>query len=286
MKFGDDAKTKSYDFSLVQYIKMNNYADANWAASLPNRLQLKKEFENITSTTNLSISLAYTFDRSNPNAPSASNEVVQPLKIPGMDNVLRGFTKIFSLDCEKDKNQSSFLFIPPFFTGVHYLNDKETALPDSSKSLKWMKGLRVFYSCENYWKVDQYFNCTIDSKDDSVCPEDRIPGQNMTGVSFFTFSTKIAPSYFKFSIITFYVSIVLVIGKLFRNVCIIPANRIFIWEIPNSEKLLLLCECIYIYRMRSQLDQEEQLYFTFADIMRSPEMIKAITGSSMKKKSQ
>lgn len=42
---------------------MNNYADANWAASLPNRLQLKKEFENTTSTTSLSISLAYTFDR-------------------------------------------------------------------------------------------------------------------------------------------------------------------------------------------------------------------------------
>ena len=113
-----------------------------------------------------------------------------------------------------------------------------------------------------------------------------MPGSKLTGVQFFTFSTKIAPSYFKYSIITFYVSIVLVIGKLFRNVCIIPANRIFIWEIPNSEKLLLLCECVYIYRMRSQLDQEEQLYFTFADIMRSPEMIKAITGTAMKKKTE
>jgi hypothetical protein len=106
----------------------------------------------------------------------------------------------------------------------------------------------------------------------------------LTGVAFYTFSSKIAPSYFKFSIITFYISIVLVIGKVFRNVCIIGGNRIFIWEIPNSEKLLLLCECVYIYRMRSQLDQEEQLYFTFVDIMRSPEMIKAITGSSLKSK--
>jgi hypothetical protein len=36
--------------------------------------------------------------------------------------------------------------------------------------------------------------------------------------------------------------------------------------------------------MRTQLDQEEQLYFTFVDIMRSPEMIKAITGSALKSK--
>ena len=64
MQFANDARTKSYDQSLVQYIKMNNYADANWAASLPNRLQLKKEFEiNSTSGASLSISLAYTFDR-------------------------------------------------------------------------------------------------------------------------------------------------------------------------------------------------------------------------------
>jgi hypothetical protein len=64
MQFANDARTKSYDQNLVQYIKMNNYADANWAASLPNRLQLKKEFEkNSTSGASLSISLAYTFDR-------------------------------------------------------------------------------------------------------------------------------------------------------------------------------------------------------------------------------
>jgi hypothetical protein len=63
MSFTDEARTKSYDMSLVQFVKMNNYADANWAASLPNRQQLKKEFENSNSSTHLSIQLAYSFDR-------------------------------------------------------------------------------------------------------------------------------------------------------------------------------------------------------------------------------
>ena len=132
---------------------------------------------------------------------------------------------------------------------MNYLSDKDLAIQDSSK--RWFKGLRVFFSCENYWKVDQVLktptlNVTV--------PEANITNSNLTGVAFYTFSSKIAPSYFKFSIITFYISIVLVIGKVFRGVCIIGGNRIFIWEIPNSEKLLLLCECVYIYRMRSQLD--------------------------------
>ena len=77
----------------------------------------------------------------------------------------------------------------------------------------------------------------------------------MTGISFFTFSSKISPSYFKYSVLTFYISIVLVIGKLIRGVLVIGGNRIFIYEIPNSEQLLMLCECVYIYRMRSQLDK-------------------------------
>jgi Piezo non-specific cation channel, R-Ras-binding domain len=36
---------------------------------------------------------------------------------------------------------------------VQYLNDKETVQPERSV-MNWKKGLRVFYSCENYWKMD------------------------------------------------------------------------------------------------------------------------------------
>ena len=114
--------------------------------------------------------------------------------------------------------------------------------------------------------------------------ESHIPDTNLTGISFYTISNKIAPSYFRYSVLTFYISIVLVIGKLIRNVIVIGGNRIFIFEIPNSEALLMLCECVYIYRLRSQLDKEEELYFTFVDIMRSPEMIKAMTGTALKPK--
>lgn len=47
---------------------------------------------------------------------------------------------------------------------------------------------------------------------------------NNTGVSFFTFSYKTAPSYFKYSVVTFYVSVVLVLGKLLRSSIAINTN--------------------------------------------------------------
>jgi hypothetical protein len=62
MSFDKEARTKSYDMSLIQFVKMNNFADAQWAVSLPNRQQLKKEFENSTNT-KLFIQLSITFDR-------------------------------------------------------------------------------------------------------------------------------------------------------------------------------------------------------------------------------
>jgi hypothetical protein len=62
-----------------------------------------------------------------------------------------------------------------------------------------------------------------------------IPMANNTGVAFFTFSYKISPSYFKYSILTFYLSIVYVIGRVIRVVLVVKSNRIFIYEIPYPD---------------------------------------------------
>lgn len=66
-------------------------------------------------------------------------------------------------------------------------------------------GISVSYSCKNYWAVSQYFNWT--NYENGL-----LPSMNNTGIAFFLFSYKIAPSYFKYSLVTFYVSIVLVLG--------------------------------------------------------------------------
>ena len=84
--------------------------------------------------------------------------------------------------------------------------------------------------------------------------EYNLPGRE-GGLVFFTFSQKISPSYFKYSIVTFYISVIFVLGRLLRSVIVIGSNRYFITEIPDSASLLLLCECIYIYRMQSKLEK-------------------------------
>lgn len=52
----------------------------------------------------------------------------------------------------------------------------------------------------------------------------------------------------------------------------------------NTEELIMVCQCIYIYRKQNNLKNEEELYMILIDIMRSPETLKSITGTSLKKK--
>ena len=51
----------------------------------------------------------------------------------------------------------------------------------------------------------------------------------------------------------------------------------------KPDQLLLLCEAVHISRLENNTKREEELFFILIDIMRSPEVLKIITGSSIKK---
>ena len=69
--------------------------------------------------------------------------------------------------------------------------------------------------------------------------------------------------------ITFYISVVLVIGKILR--IIIEGNQdLHITNMPNPDKLLQLCDSIRIARYEGELEKEEELFFILLDIVRSP----------------
>lgn len=46
----------------------------------------------------------------------------------------------------------------------------------------------------------------------------------------------------------------------------------------------MICQVIYIYRVQRNLKNEMELYHILLEIMRSPETIKSLAGSSLKRK--
>mmetsp|Transcript_8067 Transcript_8067/g.11220 ORF Transcript_8067/g.11220 Transcript_8067/m.11220 type:complete len:134 (+) Transcript_8067:1201-1602(+) len=109
------------------------------------------------------------------------------------------------------------------------------------------------------------------------------------GFGFFVFTSKTLPNIFAdygTSLLVFYISVVFVIAALFRSVFVPKSDEIFITDAPATEDILKICQSIHIYRVHRELQKEEELYHILIDIMRSPEMIKSVCGSSLKKKLQ
>ena len=79
-----------------------------------------------------------------------------------------------------------------------------------------------------------------------------------------------------------YISIIYAIAKIFRSSFVPITAQIFVFDAPNPDDLLMLIETISLYRLKEKLKEEEELYFLLLDIMRSPQVFKAICGDSIK----
>ena len=108
-------------------------------------------------------------------------------------------------------------------------------------------------------------------------------------MGFFVFAAKTLPNLlanYDTSILVFYISVVFVIAAVFRSIFVPKTDEIFITGAPKTDDILKICQSIHIYRVQGELEKEEELYHILIDIMRSPEMIKSVCGSSLKKKLQ
>ena len=105
-------------------------------------------------------------------------------------------------------------------------------------------------------------------------------------ITAFTISDKYSEITLNFSILTFYISIVYVLGAVIKYATIGIGMNVVMTDMKQTEHLQTLCEGVYISRMIGNLKKEEELYYELLDILRSPEITKMITGnSSIKEKS-
>jgi len=141
--------------------------------------------------------------------------------------VIEDFYQALSLDCENNPEASHTVKISDFFIPAIILSEKDTADIIELPPYETQIGISLFYSCQDYWVVNQIISANSNQA--------KIKDSHLTGIAFFTFSYKISPSYFKYSVLTFYISIVFVIGRATRNVAAVKANRLFIYEIPYPD---------------------------------------------------
>eukprot|EP00826_Nyctotherus_ovalis_P037579 TRINITY_DN3437_c0_g1_i6.p1 TRINITY_DN3437_c0_g1~~TRINITY_DN3437_c0_g1_i6.p1 ORF type:complete len:114 (+),score=28.28 TRINITY_DN3437_c0_g1_i6:104-445(+) len=100
-------------------------------------------------------------------------------------------------------------------------------------------------------------------------------------MTLFAISEKSKSSFFAgYSIITLYISVVLVIGNVIRGIFSGTYYKVIYEEMPNPTPLLKLCTGVEIARHEYDLEKEGELYYELIEVLRSTELIKLITKTS------
>jgi len=263
---------------------MNNFPQENWYITTPTRNKLIESLDRLSSGSasgsrmQFDAEISYQFTRSSPKTaltPQGSQSVnilQQKKKFEIIDQLMAALKA--SPNCSDAAEQEQYkVIIEDQFAPVIDLgqtNYAETVQQDS-----WNKTLILTYEpCNNFWFLNQTLRA--DSGEQAIFSNitnnktSSLGLKTDSGLSLFVLSRKVLPSYLTYPLLTFYISIVYVIAKLFRTGMVPITRAIYINDAPDPDDILMLCETIILYRMKERHAEEEELFFLLIDIMRSP----------------
>jgi len=189
-------------------------------------------------------------------------------------------------------------FIPNFVLGQtakFSVIDREGISTENQKH-----DIKLTYNCHNEWFVSYKYEPSSwteeDRKEMLVDPVTckRLNGQpgkttkdyeqGTWGKLYVTlFSVLVSSSLLAaYSPSTFYATIVYVAGSAIRPIFLFGTWKGWIYECTTPDAVIKLVESCYMKRHEEDLVGEEESYRMLQEILRSPELFKAITGSSLK----
>jgi len=102
-------------------------------------------------------------------------------------------------------------------------------------------------------------------------------------ISLLLFSMLISSSFLAtYSLTTFYLGVVYLLGSTVRQLLIWPSYKAFMWEAVETDSVLYLIQYIYNRRYEKDLAGEEEGYRVFREILHTPEFFKSICGSCLR----
>ena len=198
---------------------------------------------------------------------SADFEAENHMTFVGMDQLLaQNLSDLTdSTQIYIEKAFSKFLRIPSEERPVELINEKQNII----------LGLKIIDQYNKFWYIKSS-NLTNEIPNLNNNNEDKIEG-----IQIITFSDTFSKITFGYNVLTFYMAFVLLVGNYLRSIFLGSAERVIYTEMVLPHKLLNVCEGIRISRIKKDYLKEEQLYYLLIDLMRSPEIIKNITKSSL-----
>ena len=287
--YDKSVQTRNFQKPQIQIVEFSETSDRNWDLAEPHIKDLI-ELLNITEDKGLStIELSIETQFSRP-LPAEAQTVSQSFSINIIDSSegdpvdSEGGNKILTLksaleECKEAIIEFEEVYSPP----LRITAGEEVSEISDSKYIK-MKDVQLgFQGCKKEVEIignnetieinsylKSYF--TFKTKDSNGI---------WKGLEFHVFNDKISETTSGYSVLTFYLTFVLVAGSYVQEFLASEPEKIMFTELPHPESIVNLCEGIKISRYSYDFKKEEYLYTILIELMRSPDYLKLLTQSSI-----
>ena len=266
---------KSYKYHQVQKVKLIGFSEHKWDISS----QLKKYFEKDNYTDGeYYLSLIYSFTTEE-NTEADSNfkydekYIIDEAIMTNISNTLKS-----------NDSEITFLSLDNFYFPYQRIMEDNWPNPlvenyKKNATLIFEKTKLESKKNSNHSRFNYNWYLKEEKKDFNFEVNEDI--NNFDGIEFLCFTDLFSAATMGYDVITFYITFILVSGELIRKIFLGEAERIIYTEMVNINRLFSVCEGIKISRIRKNYLQEEKLYYLLIDMVRSPEIIKNLTQSSL-----
>ena len=272
--YSESVKTRNFKKEQVQRVIFSETSDRNWDLAIPHIKNLISllDLQNNTGLSSVQISIAYELTRPLPaEAQTCSDSFIVNIYKKG-EPFNNSFIEKIRTALENCSDTSDILndvySCPLRLTSGSDVNEIEDDVYFSKR------GIKIGYQgCEKDNNSINYFNSYFTVKSYYEGEEEPL--------EFHIFSDQISETTSGYSVLTFYITFVLLAGSYVRDFLANEPEKIMLEELPHPKKIVELCEGIKIARYSYDFKKEEYLYTILIELMRSPDYMKLITDSSL-----
>lgn len=290
--YSQSSSTKTFPFEQVQKVKFSETSDRNWGLAKPqienliDILNWKNETEN--NIKEIQLIIDYQFERLYPATAKIAKDrkgivIYDKEKNKTIDDDSEiGRLKNAISKCRNDEILFKDIYSPPIRLTA---NSDSRVIEDQKYFLKYdidlgFTGCRIIDNETLFYdpNEDTYYS---NSYLESYFTVKKNENNEKEGIIFHVFSDKVSTSISGYSVLTFYVSFILLAGTYVRNFFAGQPSKITLTEMPYCQEIINLCEGIKISRNSFDFNQEEKLYYILIELMRSPDYLRFLTESSV-----
>ena len=281
--YSKSIETRNFEHDQVQRIIFSETSDRNWELAYPhitNLIELLNTSKTDSDISSIEININYQLDRL---LPAEAQSLKEAFSVP-----------IYEFGNNSNENIKGAERIEKFREALQMCHNVSIILPNA-----YLPALRLTSGTDITSITDQtYFSkksvelsflgCIKESGEkasyfDSYFTFKAFNETNNTTepIEFHIFNDQISETTQGYSVLTFYVTFVLLVGSYVRDYLSSDPETITLDEMPHPKKIVDLCEGIKIARYGYDFRNEEYLYTILIELMRSPDYLKILTDSSL-----